>query len=244
MPLNLVQRIFNWFYMKIIHIFAIIFISFIPMASHAFYVKGEGGISISPTKLKRQNGYITDKRMGSSPTYLFGVGDNLNEKIRMDVTFSQIISFKYKGDITTKLGQTITQKEKTKVDIGMFNVYWDFLKDKKSSPVLSPFIGFGLGVARIKHKTPFIVSSSTTNARILRERKSSTNLALNLIAGVEMPITKALSAAWSYKYAYLGKVNANTEKVYVGNNASIVPTGTRKYRFDTHNVSLGIKYNF
>lgn len=227
--------------------FILLILLFLPIKSNAlknnYYVKSDLGISVPKDRMKKENGYIEESRVYISPQYSLGAGYNATNNLRLDVTFSRG-DFKYEGRIVTPLGQTVTQNEKTNVDVFMLNTYYHFLETKKSPPIFSPFVGAGIGVAKIRHKDPYIVSSDTTAGKILIERKPSRNLAFNVIAGVSMPFTDNLLVEWSYKYAYLGNVRGNTTKLYVGDIGREVLLDSKKYKLSTHNPSIGLRYNF
>lgn len=224
-------------------------ILYLPITSHAidekYYIKGDLGISVPTDKMKRQSGYLVDKRVDISPQYSLGVGYHATKQLRLDIAFSHMGDFKYDGTIITKGGQTIVQKQNTKVDTFMLNTYYHFLEDTKPSLLFSPFVGVGIGLAKIKHNNSSITSLDNSTAKILMERRPSTNLAFNMIAGLSAVVIDNFAVEWSYKYAYLGNSNGvNKSKVYIANQVSDVSLDTKKYKFSTHNVSIGIRYNF
>lgn len=228
-------------------LFALLLILLLPLEGNAagknYYIGGNVGISIPKDKMKKENGYLVENRVDISPYYSLAVGYKATNHLRLDIAYTSMGYFRYKGSVVTPLGQTVTQNEKTKAEVFMFNTYYNFFEDKKSPLIFSPFIGGGIGVAKIRHGDSYITSSNSIG-RILMERKQSTNLAFNVIAGVSMPFTDNFLVEWSYKYAYLGNVRANTAKLYVGDASREVLLDTKKYKLGTHNPSIGLRYNF
>lgn len=124
----------------------------------------------------------------------------------------------------------VNYKSETKSQFLMANVYYDFDLDSD----WTPYVGAGIGYARVKANNNFYDYNSGSNSSL---SKSSGNFAWNLTAGVSYDVTENLSIDASYRYMDYGKAKASD-------------TGFRTQGYRAHSnskvrsneLNLGVRY--
>jgi len=208
-----------------------------------FYARGDVGIGIPGHTMNEANGYPQDNIKGSNSfQYSVGGGFYATSNIRMDLLFSQITNLKYNFNFLGSSGTLSDGKQRIKVDTLMLSGYYDLVTNSS----FKPYIGIGLGLANIQPSNLSVINPQTNNGFIFYMDKSR-KLAISGIFGVSFPIQDKFSLDLNYKYLYLGKGKALKEMASSSNGT----IGTRqktgagvKYKLDTHNVSVGLRYSF
>lgn len=148
------------------------------------------------------NGVITNqvyghKRPSVSPSFHFGVGFNIIDDFRTDLTlrYSEV-KYKYQGD-----SQKITT-----FDV-MANAYYDVNINK----IVVPYIAGGLGVARnnsgsLLHLNTQVLAPYFNGSSLSQSGKISTNLAWNIGLGLKFNFGKDYAVDLGYRYGSIGKV--------------------------------------
>ena len=94
------------------------------------------------------------------------------------------------------------------------NVYYDL----DTGTAVTPYLGLGLGYARIKEKA--------------FEKTTEDNFAYNVGAGVSVNLTYNMDVELGYRYTDYGKIKDRT------------PDDYSKRNYDSHEVLLGLRYTF
>ena len=122
-------------------------------------------------------------------------------------------------------------KSKVGAQSFFFNGYFDIHND---SPV-TPYIGAGLGLARVSSESLVTIDNVPGNMSI---SKTKTNFAWNIGAGAAFEISDSVVLDVGYRYADFGKVDGSTSVV--------VPPYTINASMDTkvktHEVLLGLRF--
>lgn len=125
----------------------------------------------------------------------------------------------------------VNYKSEIKSQFLMANVYYDFDLDSD----WTPYVGAGIGYARVKADNTFSNIGSMTSTSL---SKSSGNFAWNLTAGVSYEMTENLSIDASYRYMDYGKAKTSDDTGF----------RTQGYRAHTNSkvrsneLNLGIRY--
>ena len=105
----------------------------------------------------------------------------------------------------------------------MVNGYYDF---KMVSPTVYPYIGAGIGAARVTFKTPATATDMEFN-------KSDTVFAYQFAAGIACVIAKEATIDLGYKYF------ATADPEFTHDDGSKI-----KSEYGSHNIFLGARFNF
>lgn len=160
-------------------------------------------------------------------------------KVRGEIEYSYNGEAKERGSTTIDAwGQNVhlNWREKTRSMGVMANAYYEF--DTKTK--VSPYIGAGLGWARLKTSANgeilnIIVGGTSTNIPFSGSEHRN-NLAWNVQAGLSYTITRNWVMDLGYRYTDLGHTKSS----------SVTDSGTSsaKYKIRTQEVSLGVRYHF
>jgi opacity protein-like surface antigen len=115
----------------------------------------------------------------------------------------------------------------------LLNFSYDF---HNKTPV-TPYLGFGIGAARIKATAGYSYTNTRKRTYGLMQRKSKVNFAWQVGAGVSYAITDSLSADLGYRYVDYGQIKHNA--VYYSIVNVDVKVQTREHQF-----YAGIRYTF
>ena len=202
-----------------------------------YYIKADVGVSKSE-KIKSDQDFYTNsgnKSFNSSPIYSLGFGYKINDKFRSEVTYSYT-DLKYKRNIPSEKNSTIIPKYKQKVNIqtGMVNLFYDITTYQK----LTPYIGFGLGYAKIN---PNKASLSTKAAETLYVSNKSENLTYALMGGLSINMTDRINVDIGYKFQAFGKAKGFSKYEFLNAINSLSP---KSFKIKTHNGTIGVRYSF
>lgn len=147
------------------------------------------------------------------------------------------------GASVDKVSPIKTDQAQFKSDIKsqflMANVYYDF----NTGSDWTPYIGAGLGYARVKSENSFqLTGADTKYSGSSSFSKSSNNFAWNLTAGVSYAVNNNLAIDASYRYADYGKVKSSAG-LKIGEfkyNHSV----DAKSKVRSNEFNLGIRYTF
>jgi len=142
--------------------------------------------------------------------------------IRTELEYMYHDDFKYQYS-----DSNATLTNKINLQTVMLNGYWDF----HNSSSFTPYINGGVGMAWVNEKYS---ASSTLTAP---SSSTTTNFAANIGAGVGWSLTESVILDLAYRYDYYG------------NGKKVTATGTNSVTSQikdiaTHNVLLGLRYNF
>jgi opacity protein-like surface antigen len=210
-----------------------------PTEAKEYYIKADIGVSKSE-KIKSDQGFYKNsgkKSFNSSPIYSLGFGYEINDKLRSEVTYSYT-NLKYKRNTPYEANPTIIPEYKQKVNIqtGMVNLFYDIVTYQK----LTPYIGFGLGYAKINPKKASILSKDNEGSY---QSNKSENLTYALMGGVSIAITDRINFDIGYKFQDFGKANGFNKYKDIAGNERILPSPIG-YKIKSHSGIIGVRYNF
>lgn len=132
----------------------------------------------------------------------------------------------------------------TAVYSGMFNMYYDFATDTK----FTPYIGAGLGYARVKTKAHTWGHCGTpANTYDLSFNKSANNFAFHIDLGGSYALTDQISLDLGYRYTNFGRIKTDptirdSMGKMMGVDGPFMIDGDIKVTM--HEINLGLRYAF
>lgn len=151
--------------------------------------------------------------------------------IDYDIPVRTELEYMYRSDFKYKYEDAnATYSNEINIQTVMLNLYWDFY----NSTSFTPYITGGAGVAIIDE------DYSTTGLTTTGVSKTTTNLALNVGAGVGWNLTDSLLLDLEYRYDYFG----NGKKVTMTGAAATGDYEAQAKNLSTHSVLLGLRYQF
>lgn len=149
-----------------------------------------------------------------------------------DMPIRTELEYMYRGDFKYKYSDSnSTLTDKIDLHTLMLNGYWDFY----NSTSFTPYINGGVGIAWVQED---FSTGTITDAISAPKNKTSTNLALNLGAGVGWSMTESMILDLAYRYNYYG----DGKKVTASGTGNSVTTQVKD--IGTHDVLLGLRYQF
>jgi opacity protein-like surface antigen len=145
---------------------------------------------------------------------------------------------------TVQTGMNVYARQRLDGQTLFANVYWDF---RNSSPI-TPYLNVGIGAAFLKLKVDYWHDDVVPIGQLYTggKRRSETNFAWNLGAGVGWQISKQLTLDAGYRYVDLGNISSGDHAlthVSAGNLSSVInrqkAAGLRQ-----HQLSVGLRYAF
>jgi opacity protein-like surface antigen len=201
-----------------------------------YYIKAEVGVAKSE-KIKSDQTfykYSKNKSFDSSPVYALGFGYKINDKLRSEVVYSYT-DLKYKRNIASEKNPTMILEYNQKVNIQtvMINLFYDVATYQK----LTPYIGFGLGYAKINPKEASVISKRGTTSY---QSNKSENLAYSLMGGVSIAMTDRINFDIGYKFQDFGKA----KPLYYPEMLAAPQQVEKSFKIKTHSGTIGVRYNF
>ena len=205
-----------------------------------YYIKADVGIAKSEKIKSDQNFYKNsgNKSFNSSPVYSLGFGYKINDKLRSEVVYSYI-DLKYKRNIASEKNPTMIPEYKQKVNIqtGMINLFYDVATYQK----LTPYIGFGLGYAKIDPKEASVISKmGNTSYNASYQSNKSENLTYALMSGLSINMTDRINVDIGYKFQDFGKA----KPLYTPNMLAAAQQVEKGFKIKTHSGTIGVRYSF
>ena len=202
-----------------------------------YYVKAEVGVAKSD-KIKSGQKFYEDsgnKSFNSSPVYSLGFGYKINDKLRSEVVYSYT-DLKYKRNIASEKNPTIIPEYKQKVNIqtGMVNLFYDVATYQK----LTPYIGFGLGYAKIN---PNEARKTSKTGKIVYQSNKSENLSYALMGGLSINMTDRINFDIGYKFQDFGKAKGYHKSISSTTTSALDP---ESFKIKTHSGTIGVRYSF
>lgn len=117
----------------------------------------------------------------------------------------------------------------------LFNAYYDF----DTQTAFTPYIGFGLGFARLKGTMSYNYEDAYEETNISGS-KNRTNFAWQIGAGIAYDISKNVAIDLGYRYMDYGKLSTNWHKEYEWGDMNI----TSKVESKAHEIILALRYTF
>ena len=152
----------------------------------------------------------------------YPVGDN---KVRAELEYGYNGKVKF-SDSDTIYDHKYELSSETKSQSLMANMYFDF----NTGTAFTPYIGAGLGYARLKNTISGDISGQIKYSNSIS--KSSNNFAWNVGAGVSYAVNRDVDIDLSYRYADYGDVKHS----YEGESLKVKQRGNE--------FNLGVRFNF
>lgn len=153
--------------------------------------------------------------------------------IRGEVEFAYNAYTENKGNSTFDWGSgspvDIAFKNKLRTKAVFFNVYYDI----ETCSDFIPYVGGGIGYARLKHKARLVGDAENGKDR-------ENNFAWNLGLGIGYIVTENLTLDLGYRYTDYGNIKNSA----VDERSYALIKSSSKYDITSHEVSLGLRYNF
>lgn len=134
-------------------------------------------------------------------------------------------------------------KQKHQIHTLFVNAYYDITNET----VFTPYIGAGVGMAFVRTKAEANFNDYGTgddwSLSGSSSRKTNTNFAWNIGAGVSWELNQQVSLDLGYRFAGLGKVKSNSATLHApdGQQADIKAETKNLYM---HQVALGVRFSF
>jgi opacity protein-like surface antigen len=205
----------------------------VAMADSKYYIKGGMGINHIHTVKFSNHDFEGKIRLANSfPLIEGGIGYKLTDSIRAEILLDYYFLF-HTAETSYNPNKDIFKiLVTTKADSLMLNVYKDVLKLGK----ITPFIGGGVGIAKLKEVGKGFAISAEDKMHFPLEstqKKTFYKFAYKLTAGLDMKISETATAEISYNYFNLG----NNKSRNIGGLKNI---GNRNY--GVHNITAGLRF--
>lgn len=185
------------------------------------------------------NNTLVDKKLSDNTNGLrLAVGttvpaDGIRGDIRGEVEFAYNAYTDNKGNAAFNWGNgrliNSVYNSKLQTKAAFFNVYYDI----ETCTDFIPYVGGGIGYAHLKHKTHFVDYKGTG-------KDIGNNFAWNVGFGLGYNITENITLDLGYRYTDYGSI----KYIVIGNRSNTTITSASKYDITSHEVSLGLRYNF
>lgn len=185
------------------------------------------------------NNTLVDKKLSDNTNGLrLAIGatvpvDAIWGDIRGEVEFAYNAYTENKGNSSFDWGSgtpvDITFKNKLRTKAAFFNVYYDI----ETCTDFIPYVGGGIGYARLKHKAKLVGDAENGKDR-------ENNFAWNVGFGLGYIVTDNITLDLGYRYTDYG----NIKNTAVETRSYATITSASKYDITSHEVSLGLRYNF
>ena len=158
---------------------------------------------------------------------IFGLGYNVNEKLRTEIIYNKIYVSKFKFS-----NRTAATSAKIKANIIAFlgRIIYDVL----DVGPMQAYVGAGVGVANVRHKvagTAPIVGGGGAVAPFMSKSKNRNNFAYMLMLGTTTKVTDSLHVEVGYTFSDYGPTS------------NIVGMNRGKITLRSHNLSVGFRFD-
>lgn len=197
-----------------------------------WYIRGDTGYTMynDPSVGFIQSGipFFSEKLDGAFMVGL-GVGYQVNRWFRTDVTIDWRNSADFSGNYTcTCTGTSITDAK-----IGVSTAMWNGYIEMGSWNRFTPYVGAGIGAARVHVMDYHGLNAPYTGAYIRHPSHAAVNFAWALMAGTSYDISRNAKFDMGYRYLNLGDGRTNHDST--GN--------TIKYKdLSAHEFRVGLRY--
>jgi opacity protein-like surface antigen len=184
---------------------------------------------------------IIDKNFEAGTLFGVGVGYKWNSWMRFDITAEYRGETGFHGmDVYTDGGPRFNNYTAKKSEwLYLFNAYADL----GTWGGITPFIGAGIGVARIGIHSFRDMGTDGLNVTLgYADSDYKWNIAYAFHAGLAYEVTKNFTFELAYRYVYLGDGQSGDIIAYDGTNAIRNPMIFKG--IDSHDLKIGVRYLF
>jgi len=192
-----------------------------------WYLRGDVGYSldVAPTMSWQQTGY-TNRTATDAADWDVGLGYRFSDNLRSDVTLDVLTNHRVKGYLNSTDNDTVNQNTAAL----LVNGYYDI----GTYGGLTPYLGGGIGVARVNSGTLTRYLSGTPT--YLFGGSVTYALAASAMTGVSFDIGHGLQADIGYKFTWIDRSRSGTEST--GALQGPVTIGDTS----VHQFRVGLKY--
>ena len=170
----------------------------------SFYIKAGGGVNM----MSKHKGRVQTYKSKTASLAEIGIGHNMSDNFRTDLTLTHYFTPEHKAStLIQNRPNKLSGKLKADINSLMVNVYVDPFSDIKS---VKPFIGLGVGIATVKQKYSYQISSAT--GEILKTTSGSTkqanNFSYSFVIGIHRTVTDTIIGELSYSWNDFGKTKS------------------------------------
>jgi opacity protein-like surface antigen len=221
----------------------------VPEFAGGWYLRGDIGFSNQQVESLFNDNYSrfdsvtnTYKDFDAAPFFGLGIGYNINEWLRVDVTGEYRASANFKGQ---DIGCASTLAPTCQPDVYTGSKSeWTFLLngyvDLGTWANFTPFVGAGIGTSR-NTISNFTDTNVVPNAVAVGDTASKWSFAWALYAGVGYRVTKNLTLELAYRYINLGDATTGTMHGFCCGSTD---TPFEFHRLTSQDVKLGLRFNF
>lgn len=157
--------------------------------------------------------------------------------IRGEIEFAYNAAAKNKGNATFDWGDgagghDIAFKNRLETKAVFLNAYYDI----ETCTDFIPYVGGGIGYGMLKNKARLLTDSESGKDR-------EENFAWNVGLGIGYIVTENITLDLGYRYTDFGSIK-NSARSEVPNVSGSTMHSRAKYDVTSHEVSLGLRYNF
>lgn len=207
-----------------------------------FYIRSDIGLTYTEKAKSDPELYYSsiekDTNFKLRNVFSIGAGYTINNNLRTELAFS-LNNFEYSG--TTKMylnrvEQNIKFKQKFQAYFAMTNVIYDI----KTYGIFTPYIGVGVGYAKISDGD--IVVEAQPTRKIDHKAENSGNFTYSLMSGVSIKLNTKLSLEARYVFQDLGEANGPSNwSTQIGRSGEMT---SNQFNVKTHSVICGLRFQF
>lgn len=182
-------------------------------------------------------GKLSNEKSGDAAVFGGGVGYKFNQWIRTDVTLDYETKSKFHGE-TDCIGGCGGRKSDNRTKIDAWSVFWNGYVDLFTSHGFTPYIGGGVGAARVRmgdiRYTDYPAAGGSVSGSYNGD--AQWNFAWNLQAGVGFEVSPNMVIDANYRFVDLGDAKSKTIPAAAGD-------GKVKFKdLQAHEVRVGFRY--
>ncbi len=206
------------------------------------YGKADVGFLMPGNEVKSDQSFykLSDKKgFKNTVSYSVAVGGKFLPFVRNELSYGRVENLRYSVNKTIS-STDIKFRQKIKVQHLMLNSYFD-LPVKLS---VSPYVGFGLGMAQILPKNAV---KETKAGKEVFEAKKSNGFSYSLMAGVSYAFNDNFALDFGYKFQNYGKAKGFFQQTYKRagvKDLSIPLPNPKSFRISAHSLNFGVRYHF
>ena len=195
----------------------------VPAAIKHFYVRGDIGVTTLASTIRSSTPLLNDSKFRSTIVYSLGAGYKYSDFLRTDINF-QYRRFGYKKSDSIENMREVTNS---------YVIFWNGYLDAKNHTIFTPYLTGGIGYSRLSPGDA--KGNDKYNSDIFKGRINN-NFAWNGGAGSRVKISDGFDLDLAYRYVRLGRINFE--------NSNMGTSAGKPFLLKTHEVTLGLAYNF
>jgi len=190
---------------------------------------------------------MSDHVFGGAIAVGYDFNKRLGVPVRLELEYALFSNAKAKSSDRWREDSGDWERESSTNTIGVQTLFANAYYDFHNSSAFTPYLGLGLGMAFVDMKESG--SASRSESGVLESKswsmgkKSSTNFAWNLGAGVAYAFTDNVSLDLGYRFVGLGK--GKTKKgSFIDDDDNVWRGQNKTSNLYMHQVALGLRFSF